>query len=215
MFWLLNTQVWLIMIVKLPAKFCLGKTWLTKWKNVQKNKELLKDFKKLFSTELSSHARQSIQGIQEREQHLQPKNLQTSSSSKKSCIQKKSTIRIQKKESKSKVRSLNPPHGSNSFMFKKLEENNSKQIRFRHCKRLQDSFCSETNPNLPSTNPANKSHSRFTDQLRNLPSVREGSNRKDGYVSSSLLKQPFPCRQMFRGEKAGNKSPTFKQIRSE
>ena len=108
-----------------------------------------------------------------------------------------------------------PLHGPNSFIFKRLEENNSKQISFRHCKRLQHSFHSETNPNLPSTNPVNGSHRGFTDQLRNLPPVREGSNRRGGYVSASLLKQPFPCRQTFRGEKASNKSPTFKQIRSE
>ena len=82
-----------------------------------------------------------------------------------------------------------------------MEENNSKQISFRHCKRLQDSFCSETNPNLPSTNPASRSHRRFTDQLRNLPSVREGSNRRGGYVSTSLLRQPFPCCQTFRAKR--------------
>ena len=110
---------------------------------------------------------------------------------------------------------LKPPHGSNSFIFKKLEENNSKQISFRHCKRLQDSFCSETNPDLPSTNPANRSHRGFTDQLRDLPSVKKGSNRRGGYVPTSLLKQPFLCCQTFRGEKASNKSPTFKQICSE
>ena len=55
----------------------------------------------------------------------------------------------------------------------------------------------------------------FTDQLRDLPSVRKGSNRRGGYVSTSLLKQPFPCCQTFREEKASNKSPTFKKIRSE
>ena len=106
-------------------------------------------------------------------------------------------------------------HGPNSFIFKRLEENNSKQISFRHCKRSQHSFHSETNPNLPPANPVNGSHRGFTDQLRNLPPVREGSDRRGGYVSASLLKQPFPCRQTFRGEKASNKSPTFKQIRSE
>ena len=96
---------------------------------------------------------------------------------------------------------LKPPHGSNSFIFKKLKENNSKQISFRHCKRLQDSFCSETNPDLPSTNPANRSHRGSTYQLRDLPSVRKGSNRRGGYVSTLLLKQPFSCCQTFRGER--------------
>ena len=47
-----------------------------------------------------------------------------------------------------------------------------------------------------------QTHREFTDQLRNLPSVREKSNRRGGYVSTSLLKQPFPCRQTFRGEEA-------------
>ena len=126
---------------------------------------------------------------------------------------------INNQDSKTKIQIkgqiLKPPHGSNSFTFKQLEESNSKQISFRHCKRLQDSFCSETNPNLPSTNPANRSHRGFTDQLRDLPSVRKGSNRRGGYVSTLLLKQPFPCCQTFMGEKASNKSPTFKQIRSE
>ena len=167
--------------------------------------------KKFFSTELSPHAKQSIQ---EREQQLQPKILQTSiSSKKKSGIQKKSTIRIQKQKSKSKVRSLNPLTGRTRLYLKRLEENNSKQNSFRQCKRLQDSFCSETNPNLPSANPANRSCRGFTDQLRNIPSVREGSNRRGGYVSVSLLEQPFPCPRTFRGE-ASYESLTFKQIRS-
>ena len=42
-------------------------------------------------------------------------------------------------------------------------------------KRLQDSFCSETNPNLPSANPANRSRRGLTDQHRNLPSVMSQS----------------------------------------
>ena len=129
---------------------------------------------------------------------------------------------INNQDSKTKIqikgRILKPPHGSNSFIFKNTGGNNSKQISFRHCKRLEDSFYSETNPSLPSTNPANRSHRGFTDQLRNLPSVRKGSNRRGGYVSTSLLKQPFPCCQTFRGGgegEASKKSPTYKQIRSE
>ena len=129
---------------------------------------------------------------------------------------KKRVVFKRNEDSKTKIQIkgqiLKPPHRSNLFTFKKLEENNSKQISFRHCKRLQDSFCSETNPNLPSASPANRSRGEFTDKLRNLPSVREGSNRIGGYVSTSLLEQPFPCRQMFRGEEASYKSPTFKQI---
>ena len=107
-----------------------------------------------------------------------------------------------------------PPHWLNSFIFQKLEKNNSKQISFRHCKRLQDSLCSETNPNLSSANPSYRSRRGFADQLQNLPSVKEGSNRR-GYVSTSLLEQPFPCHQTFSGEKASFKSQTFKQIHSE
>ena len=76
---------------------------------------------------------------------------------------------INNQDSKTKIQIkgqiLKPPQGSNSFIFKKLKENNSKQISLRHCKRLQDSFCSEANPNLLSANPANRSHREFTDHL--------------------------------------------------
>ena len=88
---------------------------------------------------------------------------------------------------------LKPPHRSNSFVVKKLKAN-----QFRHCKRLQDSFRSETNPNLPSAKPANRSRREFTDQLQN-PAP------KGGYVSTSLVEHPFPCRQTFRGEEASYK----------
>ena len=114
-----------------PSKFLFGDNITDEVEKRSKEQRIIKkDFKKFFSTELLPHAKQSIQGIQEREQHLQPKYLQTSSSSrKKSCIQKKPTIRIQKQKFRSKVRSLNPlMHGSNSFIFKKLEENNSNQF---------------------------------------------------------------------------------------
>ena len=60
--------------------------------------------------------------------------------------------KINNQDSKTKIQIkgqiLKPPNRSNSFIFKKLGEDNSKQISFRHCKRLQDSFCSETNPDL-------------------------------------------------------------------
>ena len=78
---------------------------------------------------LQPHAKQSVQDIPEWEQYLQPKNLQTSSSSKKkSCIQKKSTIGIQKQKFQSKVRPINPLTSQTCLFLKnwrKITQNKS------------------------------------------------------------------------------------------
>ena len=83
-----------------PSKFLFEDNIANEVEKRSKEQQVIKKISKFFSAELPPHAKQSIQGIQEREQHLQPKDPQTSSSSKnKSCIQKKPTIRIQKQKS--------------------------------------------------------------------------------------------------------------------
>ena len=124
-----------------------------KWKNVQKSKELSKRFQKIIFNRApaSSQTINSEAGATpSTKEPTDIKFIQKEELYSKEIINQDSKTKIQIKGQIHK-----PPDGSNSFIFKKLEENNSKQISFRHCKRLQDSFCSETNPNLPSANPAN------------------------------------------------------------
>ena len=121
-----------------------------------KEQRIIKKISKIFfSTELPPHAKQSIQ---EWEQHLQPKNLQTSSSSKKkSYIQKKSSVRIQKQKSKSKVRSINPLTGRTRLYLKnwrKITQNKSvldivKGYKIPFVQKPTQTYHSQTQPTDP------------------------------------------------------------------
>ena len=101
-----------------PSKFLFGDNIADEVEKHSKEQRIIEKISKN-SFQQSSCPMHAKQPVQEREQQLQPKISQTSSSSKKkTCIQKKSTIRIQKQKSKSKVRSLNPLTGRTRLYFK-------------------------------------------------------------------------------------------------
>ena len=85
-------------------------------------------------------------------------------------------------------------------MYSKEINNQNSKTKSRSKVRSLNPLTDRNRLYIPSANPANGSRS-LTDQLRNLPSVREGSNRRGAYVTTSLLEQPFPCRQTFWGQR--------------
>ena len=114
------------------------------------------------------------------------------------------TIRIPKQKSKSKVRSSDPLTGRTRLYLKNWRKIIQSKSVLDIVKGYKIPFVQKpTQTYTPSANPANRCRRGFTDQLRNLLSVRKGSNRRGGYVSTSLLEQPFPCRQPFRGGGGG------------
>ena len=207
-------QVWLITIVKL--RFLFGDKIADKVEKRAKEQRIIKKISKnYFSTELLPYAKQAIQVIQEREQHLQPKNLQTTCSpKKKSCIQKKSAIGIQKQKSRSKDRCLNSLMGRTHLFLKnwrKITQNKSvldivKGYKVPFVQKPTQTYHPQTQPTDPEEDLL------ISSEISHL--VGKGAMEE---VDMSQLYYPnslFSLSPNVQGGKEGYKSLTFKQIHS-